>query len=217
MNPLPSPSNSPAIERRSSTGKKLLVTASVLLGIAGLTFGSATWWYQRNLNASPFQPVQLTIAEQQAVEAKIASLEKPAEAATDPAKTLVLNEREINGYLEQQGLGENLKISIRNGNIVAQILTPVDPDVPLLGGHTVRVKIAVNTLLDADRRLALSLDDVSVGGISLPNAWLGNIKGMNIFDDANLGAGDSNFIKSFAAGIKDLQVRSGEIRLVLND
>jgi hypothetical protein len=213
MNPPSTPSNSPAIERRSSTGKKLLVTASVLLGIAGLTFGSATWWYQLNLNASPFKPVQLSVAEQQAVEAKIASLEKPA----DPAKTLVLNEREINGYLEQQGLGENLKVSIRNGNIEAQILTPVDPDVPLLGGHTVRVKIAVNTLLDADRRLALSLDDVSVGGISLPNAWLGNLKGMNLFDEANLGAGDSNFIKSFAAGIKDLQVRSGEIRLILND
>ncbi|MEZ0389695.1 MAG: hypothetical protein ACAI34_21630, partial [Verrucomicrobium sp.] len=136
---------------------------------------------------------------------------------SDPAKTLVLNEREINGYLEQQGLGETIKVSIHNGGIAAQIITPVDPEVPMLGGRTVRVKVAVNTHLDTDRHLALSLADISVGGISLPNSWLGNIKGMNMLDTKKMSEHDSTFLKSFAAGIKDLQVKSGEIRLVLND
>ncbi len=111
-----------------------------------------------------------------------------------------------------------MKFSIRNGGVSATILAPVEQDVPLLGGHTVRLQVAFNTKLDDHRRFALSLADVSVGGISLPNAWLNNMKGLNLLaQDDSSGREDSPFLNGFAAGIKDFQVRDGELRMVLNE
>lgn len=214
---------SPAtLQPRSSWKRKLLITACVLFGIFGITAASAAFWYHYNFNASPFTPVALSVSEQQTLDAKMAVLggkvqELEPPAPSDPAKTVVLNEREINAWLQEQGLGETVKFSIRNGGIAATILAPVEQDVPVLGGHTVRFKVAFNTKLDENRRFALSLADVNVGGISLPNAWLGGVKGLNLLAQGHDGAEDSPLLKGFAAGIKDFQVSDGELRMVLND
>ena len=219
MNPdqnSPVAASPPALPTRSGWKKPLLVTACVIFGIGAVTAASAAWWYHDNLSASPFRAVQLSRTEAQVLDQKVDTLKgsvKPAEPVTDPAKTLVLSEREINGYLQEQGLGEQFKVSIKNGVIAATALVPVDNEVPVLGGHTVRVKISFNTKLDDKHHMALSLADLSVGGISLPNAWLGNIKGMNVLASNN----DDGVLKGFAAGIKDFQVRDGEVRVVLND
>lgn len=189
-----------------------------MLGTCAIAAASAAFWYQYNLHASKFSPVQLTATEQQVVKDKLNVLGgQPPTPASDPSKTIVLNEREINGYLEAQGLGETVKVHITNGNVGATILAPVDKEVPLLGGHTVRLKIAFNTKLDESHRFALSLADVSVGGISLPNAWLGGVKGLNLLAEDQEGTKASPLLKGFAAGIKDFQMRNGELRLVLND
>ena len=210
------------VEPRSLWKRKLLITLCILFGIFGLTAGSAAVWYHYNFHASPFKPVALTASEKQTLDTKMAvlggkvqELEPPAPA--DPAKTIVLNEREINAWLQEQGLGETVKFNIRNGGIAATILAPVEQDVPFLGGHTVRFKVAFNTKLDENRRFALSLADVNVGGISLPNEWLGGIKGLNLLAEGHGGADDSPLLKGFAAGIKDFQVRDGELRMILKD
>lgn len=203
---------------RSTWKKKLLLAGGILFGTCAIAAASVTFWYQYNLHASKFRPVQLTAAEQQAVKDKLNALGGQTAPATDPNKTIVLNEREINGYLEAQGLGETVKVHITNGHVGATLLTPVDEEVPLLGGHTVRLKIAFNTKLDERHRFALSLADVSVGGISLPNAWLGGVKGLNLLaEDPQGGARSPSLLQGFAAGIKDFQLKNGELRLVLND
>lgn len=96
----------------------------------------------------------------------------------------------------------------------------MEADTPLLGaffaGHTVRVQVAFNTKLDENHHLALSLADVNVAGISLPNDWMGNIKGVNLLAQNDAGTEDP-VLKGFAAGIKDFQVRDGELRMILND
>ena len=225
---------SPAyVQPRSSWKRKLLMTVCILFALFGLATASFAVWYQYNFHASPFKPIALTSGEQQVLNAKMAVLggkvqevsatnkaqpqqELQPPALPDPAKTIVLNEREINAWLKEQGLGETVKFSIRNGGVAATILTPVDKEVPFIGGHTVRFQVAFNTKLDENRRFALSLADVSVGGISLPNEWLGGIKGLNLLADNNAGV-DDPVLKGFAAGIKDFQVRDGELRMILND
>jgi len=193
------------------------MTGCVLLGVSGMGVASAALWYNYNLNASTFKPVQLSATEQQAMDAKILALEGEKQAATDPSKTIVLNEREINGYLESQGLGETVKVNISHGRLAATVLAPVERDVPVFGGHTIRFKVAFNTKLDEDHRFALSLADVTVGGISLPNAWLGGVKGLNLLAESEDHRLDNDFLKSLAAGIKDFQMKDGEVRVVLND
>jgi hypothetical protein len=215
--PLPGASSAqPLSSPRSYWGRKLLITAAILFGITGIAAASAAWWYNYNFHASPFQAVQLSTTEQSALDHKMDALKGNANGAapaTDPSKTITLSEREINGYLKEQGLGEQVKVKIDDGRINATALIPVDKDVPLLGGHTVRLSLAVNTALDKDHRLLLSVADVNVSGISLPNAWLGGIKGLNLLaDDAK----DSP-IKNLADGIKSFDVKNGEVRVVLNE
>ncbi|MEI6536071.1 MAG: hypothetical protein WCN98_12060, partial [Verrucomicrobiaceae bacterium] len=129
------------------------------------------------------------------------------------AKTLVFSEREINGYLQQQGLGDQIKISIGGGSMSASALIPFEKDAPLVGGRTVRVKIALSPKLERNHRMGLYLSELSIGGISPPNAWLGGIKGKNLF------AEDENdpLLKGLSEGIKSIVVQDGEIRIVLND
>jgi hypothetical protein len=213
---------SPApLQPRSHWKRNLLLTFCVLFGVFGLATASLAFWYQHNFNASPFKPVALTAGEQQTLDAKVAVLTgKGADGAvtvpvSDPSKTIVLNEREINAWLQQQGLGETVKVGIRDSGVTATILAPVEQDVPILGGRTIRLQVAFNTKLDENRRFALSLADVNVGGISLPNEWLGNLKGVNLLTQ-NSGTEDPA-LKAFAVGIKDFQMRDGELRVVLND
>jgi hypothetical protein len=208
----------------------------VLIGIIGITASVATFWYHHNFQAAPFKPVNLTVAEQDTLKSKLAALESgriselepstpaptPARvtppAPSDPAKTIVLSEREINGWLASQPeWADKVKFHMNNDMVGATFLLPVDPSVKYIGGKTVRIKVAFNTKLDADHKLNFSLADVSVGGISLPNAWLGDAKGLNLFANNGPGSFDSEFLQRFAAGIKDLQVSNGELRMVLND
>ncbi|MCE9519535.1 MAG: hypothetical protein K8R87_08285 [Verrucomicrobia bacterium] len=189
--------------------RKLLIAACVIFGITGIAAASAAYWYHHNFQAAPFKPVQLSPVEQQALEKK---LQVPA-AAADPAKSIVLSEREINGWLQEQGLGEHLKVSIGSSGITVSALLPVDGEVPFIGGKTVRFKIALNAQLDAKHHLALQISNVAVGGISPPNAWLGGIKGQDLLADAEL----DPTAKAFVAGIKSVEFSSGEIRVQLNE
>ncbi len=198
----------------TSFKKKLLIAFCILLGLGGIAAASVTFWYQHNFNASPFKGVQLSQPERQVLEQKVAIIKKEQLPApvTDPAKTLVLSEREINGFLQEQGLGNHLKVSIGGGSMSASALIPVDKEVPFIGGHTVRVKITLSPKLDDNHRMALYLSNLTIGGISPPNAWLGDIKGANLFDYKN-----DPLMKRLSDGIKDLQVQEGEIRVILND
>jgi len=192
--------------------KTLLVGLGVFLGLGV----AAAAWYQYNFHAS-LTPVQLSAGESKTLEQKVeilkSSVAADAAAASNPQKTLVVSEREINGFLEREGLGDKIKVSMRNGQLAATALLPVDKEVPLIGGQTIRLKVALGTRLDAQHRLTLSLADISVGGISLPNQWLGGIKGLDLLADAD----QDDVLQSLAAGIKDFQVNNGEMRLVLND
>ena len=198
----------PAPVQARSTGSKLLITLCVLFGVFGLTAASAAFWYQYNFHASPFKPVafdrgatdarredggarrQVQDPRRSAARPRNSKCRRPS----DPSKTIVLNEREINAWLQQQGLGENFKFHIRKNGFAATILTPVEADTPLLGaffaGHTVRVQVAFNTKLDENHHLALSLADVNVAGISLPNDWMGTIKGVNLLAQNDAGTED---------------------------
>jgi hypothetical protein len=223
------------VPARSGAGQKVLVVLCVLFGLFGITAASATWWYHHNFRAAPFKPVNLSVAEQDTLKSKLAALETgrtseletstptplpapvPA-AASDPAKTIVLSEREINGWLASQpDFADKVKFHMNNDMVGATVLVPVDPSVSYIGGKTLRIKVAFNTKLDADHKLNFSLADVSVGGISLPNAWLNDAKGLNLLGNNGPGSVNSEFLQRFAAGIKDFKIHNGELRMVLND
>jgi hypothetical protein len=55
---------------------------------------------------------------------------------------------------------------------------------------------------------------VSVGGVPLPNAWLGDMKGVNLLA-SNVEA--DPVVKQFMAGIREFEIHEGTIRVLLNE
>ena len=204
-----------ALKPRASWRKKLLIGLGIFAGVGAITVASAAFWYNYNFNASLFRAVQLTPPEAQVLDKKVDVLKGNAtqEPATDPAKTIVFSEREINGFLKEQGIADHFKVGVNHDKITLTAILPVDRDAPVMAGKNIRISAVLATKVNADHHLALSLSDVTVGGISLPNAWLGNVKGLDLLADNT----DDEVLRGFAAGIKDFQVRDGEVRVVLND
>ncbi len=177
--------------------KALIISVFLLLAIGGIF-----WWFNR-----PIQPVQLTAQEKSAVEAKVEAIQKPAEAQYEKgSKEIVLTERELNGLLnEKTTLGKSVSFELVTNAIHARVETDLDPDLPIVGGK--RLKARARFLVgDTLGKPSFILDDVTVWGVSLPNDWLGGIKGRDVFSEI-LGGAESGQI----AGVKEFKIESGRL------
>ena len=67
--------------------------------------------------------------------------------------------------------------------------------------------------LDASRRPVVALEGISIMGVPIPNAWLGNLKNVDLVGEF----GDQGFWKKFADGVDDIQVRDGELYIKLRE
>jgi hypothetical protein len=82
-------------------------------------------------------------------------------------------------------------------------------------GVTLRIGISLGAKMDDNKKFALSISDVSIGGVPMPNAWLGNMKGLNLMADHPIS--EDPAFKAFVAGIRDFQIKAGQLRVVLNE
>ncbi len=210
----------PAAPKSRSVFRVLLIIFGVLVLGCGIAAATTAWWVKENFYASTISPVSLTAAEQQTLDAKLLVLERPAagaQPATAPGeaqRSLVISAKEINAYLAQQDLGEKVKVDLGHGTVAATMIVPVPADAPMFGGTTLRVKVTLSAAMTPDRKLAVEVNDITVGGVSLPNAWLGDIKGVNLLGD--------NVVKDpglqrLMAGIQTMEITPAGLRVVLNE
>jgi len=172
--------------------RRPLIIVLVLLLTIGLAAGGTIWW----MNRQTHEPVVLTAVEKVELEEK---MYEPGR------KFFVLTEREINGLIHQNTtLGEDVKVELASDAIHLRIKMTLDEDVPVLGGKTVKGRAR----LLASESEGLVLDDVTVYGVSLPNAWLGNLKGVSLF---------SALEDQLPSGVKSLAVSNGELRVELEE
>ena len=193
----------PSLPRRRSRWRTPLLVLLVLV-ILVISLGAGGWWWINR----PIIPTVLNEGEQQALEQKIAVLQQE-EAAPDYVpgdKVIVLTEREINGFLELHELGDRLRFDLGKDALHARLATKIPADSPILPGKTLKGR-ARFLLTEENGNPSVVLDDVTIWGISLPNAWLGNIKGENLVEAVGDELGN-NFI---ADGIKSLEVNRNEI------
>ena len=203
----------PVPQKKSCLVPVLIGIIAVLVAVIGVI-----WWTNR-----PIKPVQLTAEEKvvvqqkveaiQQVEAETPSAPKPAEPTYEKGKKeIVLTERELNGLLnEHTTLGQKLKLELATDAVHARYETDLDPDVPVVGGKKLkaRARFLVKT---AEGNPSLVLDDFTLWGVSLPNDWLGQLKGRDILREI-LGGGKTGKI----AGIEEMTVSSGELRIKLKE
>ena len=238
METIPAPSP-PAEKPGLSTKKIVLIIFGSILLTAGLAVGGTIWWVKYNFDPKPMQPVVLSEKEQSAFDSKLAvfgdppmapvTINVPATPGQPPAppppvavpqiepgaenRTIIITEREVNAYLAKQNLGENVQVNFAEGKLVAGIIVEAPPDFPVFAGQKVRVRLTFGTGLTPDHKLSFVFDDVSVGGIALPNAWLGDLKGVDLVAK-NLE--NDPALQRFLAGIQSLEIHSGSAKVVLN-
>ncbi len=133
---------------------------------------------------------------------------------TPGAKAITITEREINGLLNANtDLGQSVRIEFARDAVNAYLAVPIPKDFPVMGGKMFRARGRFRVSLGNGGQPYAVLEDVTVFGVSLPNAWLGGLKGQNLIGEA-LGEGKSSPV---LRGIKSLRVEPGALVLELQD
>jgi hypothetical protein len=209
--------------------------ALIVLAAMALAAGGTYWFLRNTLFAKEFQPVRLSAHEQRVLEQKLERLDAPLSAVPDkpPAKggapggpepepyieraedrRVVFTERELNALIaDNPDLARRLAIDLSEDLISAKLIVPVDPDFPILGGTTLKVKAGLEVAFH-EGRPRIVLRGVSLMGVPIPNAWLGGIKHIDLVQEFG---GEPGFWKSFADGIDYVEVEDGRLVVVLRE
>ncbi|MBT8422511.1 MAG: arginine N-succinyltransferase [Gammaproteobacteria bacterium] len=214
-------------QRKGFSG--LQVTAIVLLAIVVTVF--VGWWVIRTyIFPSELEPVELTYSEQVELGNKLKAigvvrdLPAPPEGETARAtpepyseagasRALFFSEREMNGLIaEDSELANNLAIDLSDDLVSFTLLIPVPQDFPVMPGRIVRVRGGAEVAF-ANGRPVVAIKGVSLMGVPVPNAWLGNLKNVDLVQQY----GDAGFWKAFAAGVESVNVENGRIQVQLRE
>jgi hypothetical protein len=185
--------------------KSCLIKACIGLGIVAFALAGLWWWQNR-----PIRPVVLSGAEKAAVAEKVEAIQKPEEPAYEKGgKEIVLTERELNGLLhENTTLGNSVCFELATNAVHARVETDLDPDLPLVGGKRLKAR-ARFLVAEEPGKAALILEDLTVWGISLPNDWLGGLKGKDLLGEA-IGAKGGRI-----PGVEEFRVEPGKLTIRL--
>lgn len=218
--------------KTGSAPKRALIIVLIILVIAILV----ALWIRQNLYAATFTPVALGREEQKVLDEKLAILDK---AATEPADILRRNEgtrktplepepysevgarrelhfteRELNGLIAgDHEIAERVAIDLSDDLISVKLVIPVDEGLPVLGGKTLRFHMGLIVGFK-DKRPVVALKGISLGGVPLPNAWLGYLKNKNLVEEFG---SEDGFWKIFSEGVQDIQVRAGYLKIILKE
>lgn len=183
--------------------KKAFIILGVFALIAILIIG-AIWWMNR-----PIKPVILAAEEQQLLDTKVESMQERTYEKGD--KVIQLTEREINALFHHNtGLGDKLRFELANDAVHARVSTDFDPDLPFVGGKKLKAR-ARFIITDENNAPSIILDDLTVWGVSIPNAWLAEMKGQNLL--SNLGIDPSK--SQLGKGIESIKVSNGSLTIEL--
>lgn len=202
-----------------------VIAAVVVTGIVGF------FAFRAYLSPKPFRPVTLTAREEAALQTKLERLNlqgKPAARQADSSAVLKpeaysetaggrqiqFTEKELNSLLAHNtDLADKVAIDLSPGLVSARILMPVDQDVPIVGGKTLRIKAGVSYSF-ANGQPELVVKGVTVMGVPLPNAWIGGIKNIDLLKQAKQERG---FWKAFSDGVESMQINEGGITIYLKE
>jgi arginine N-succinyltransferase len=205
---------------------------ALILVTAVIAVAATLWWLKR-----PIEPVTLDAKEQAVLDEKVRVFEQarenpPATHAPAPgqpneggapapepvylpgSKTLRLTERELNALLNQNTeLGDKVRIELARDAVHAYLAVPIPPDFPIGGGTTFRARGRFQIKVVEGEVPTAILEDVTVLGLSLPRAWLADLKGRNFFGEEARKAGKGAFLQ----GVKSLKVEPGNLVLEVHE
>lgn len=212
----------------------------IVLGTIVLTAAVTYWAVRTYIYAKDFEPVVLNQNEQRQLDNKLLALGyqpeptsakiqqqrdqnefdssgrlKPQKYSEESGeRDLSFSEKELNSLLASNtDMAKKLAIDLSQDLVSVRLLVPVDRDFPLLGGKTLRLSTGVE-MSYKDGRPRVVLKGVTVMGVPIPNAWLGDLKNIDLISEFG---DEQGFWKSFAAGVDDIHVEDGELKVKLKE
>jgi plasmid maintenance system antidote protein VapI len=139
----------------------------------------------------------------------------PEEYVENPEKrNIQMSERELNAIVASNSdIAKRLAIDLSDDLASAKLLIPVDPDFPMLGGKTLRVSAGLEIAYRNELPVVI-LRGVSIMGVPIPNAWLGNLKNVDLVEQFGT---DPGFWSSFSAGVDLIEIDDGQLRIKLRE
>ena len=130
------------------------------------------------------------------------------------SRDVLFTEREINALVATNtDFADKFAIDFADNLISARMRVPLDPDFPLFGGKTLRIRAGVETAFREGRPVVI-LKGVSLMGIPLPNAWLGGIKNIDLVEEFST---DEGFWKAFGDGVESISVQDGMLKVTIKE
>ncbi|CAK8715388.1 MAG: arginine N-succinyltransferase [Candidatus Electrothrix sp. AW2] len=162
---------------------------------------------EQNIRNQPFIPQSNDYTAQGALKPEAYS-EKGA------SREITFTERELNGLLANNtDLAQKMAIDLAADLVSLRLLIPIDPDFPIMGGKTLRVRAGAE-LAYRNNKPVVALKGISVMGVPIPNAWLGGIKNIDLMQEFG---GEPGFWQSLGEGVESIQVRDGELYVKLKE
>jgi hypothetical protein len=208
----------------------LQVAGIVLLTIV-VTIALGWWIVRTYIFPAELKPVELSLEERQQLDRKLEKLgldvagvavtEDGREIAVpvpysedDASRDVRLTERELNGLIAgDPNLGNSVAIDLDNDLASIVALVPIPEDFPIMAGRTLRVRGGAEVAY-RDGRPVVMLKGVSLMGVPVPNAWLGDLKNVDLVKEFS---GNDGFWQAFAAGVEEISVTDGEIHIRLKE
>jgi len=123
-------------------------------------------------------------------------------------------EKELNAMLAKNtDLADKAVIDLSDNLASVNVLMPLDPEFPVLGGKTLKLNAGAE-LAFSNGKPIVKLKGVSLWGVPMPNAWLGNLKNVDLVKEFG---GDEGFWKSFADGVENIHVAEGRLVIKLKE
>lgn len=221
-----------ATETKQPTQKRfdtLHVVLMVLLAII-VTALLSVWVWRTYIFPTSFTPVVLSPKEEQTLNRKLdqvglhglgtathqpgAKLEPEPYSEKGAKREVTFTEDEVNALLAKNtDLADKLAIDLSDDLISAKLLVPLDEDFPIMGGKTLKLNAGVEFAYREGAPVVV-LKGVSIMGVPVPNAWLGNLKNIDLVKEYGH---DRGFWKSFAEGVDKVQVEDGKLKVKLKE
>jgi hypothetical protein len=202
-------------------------TFGIVVITVALTAAVGYWVVTVYLFPAAFTPVHLNDREQQRLDEKIArlggdpppraepgSLEPEPYRETGASREIHFSEKELNALLARNtDLARKLAIDLSANLASVKLLVPLDPEFPILGGQTLKVTAGMELGLVDDTPRAV-LRGVSLWGVPLPNAWLGNMKNIDLIQEFGQAGG---FWQAIRDGVDEIEVSEGRLMIRLKE
>ena len=216
-------------QKKSMSGMKLFF---LVIAIAVVTSILTVWLASLYFFPKPFEPVKLNKSESQALSEKLNRLDPMNRSKAAPAdkdgkrlspkkysedaasRHITFSQRELNALLAKNtDLAEKLSIHLSNNLASAKLIIPLDPDLPLLGGKTLKLSAALELRYE-DAKPVVMLRGISLWGAPIPNSWIGGIKNVDLVKEFG---GKSGFWKTFSEGVEYIRVEDGRLSVQLKE